>query len=475
MRDITKSLVEESIDKIKEIYLLNEDPFLIGFSGGKDSTLTLDLVLNSLEEIYQENPKKITKPTYIISSDTLIENPFVVKRIDELEDFIRSGKVDHLKINFIRAQPDINESFWTLIIGRGYPLPLNRFRWCTRHLKIKPMELASYEIQAKHKNIVNVLGIRRSESNIRRKKMEVSETEDQSFLFKNFEEERNIIFAPIQKFDIKELWDYMLSKEKSYWNSNFKILYQMYQDSSKECVTSFDMSVVANKADSCGNSRWGCWVCPLSNNIWIDNMFFNGILDLEEVVSFRKTLLYERDLLENRYIGKHIRSRSGKISLGIRGLQKLKFDEITNTFYRPAKGNSRERIDVVINNQLVNDYQIIEENQIKEISKEILYNDKDGANLKYAVKKPYNGYFIFAPGPYTLTYRINLLEKLVRLKNVMDNKTIKAGTEEAVISVISKEEYDLIKSLLLDYSQAISSKKFKSTKSKLEKIDELWS
>ncbi|AHB36338.1 phosphoadenosine phosphosulfate reductase domain-containing protein [Spiroplasma apis] len=473
MKEITKELYEKAKNEVKRVYRLNDAPFLLGFSGGKDSTLTLDIVLRSLDELYRDNPKLITKPTFIISSDTLIENPFVVKRIDELEDYINSNNLEYLKIKFIRAKPSVNESFWTLVIGRGYPLPLNRFRWCTRHLKIKPMELASFEIQNEYTNIINVLGLRKNESSSRKKKMNESIVENESYLFKNFEEQRNVIFAPIQEFEIENLWDYLVSVEHSFWKSNFKILFQMYQDSSKECPTSNEMRLIAGKSDTCGNSRWGCWICPLSNNIWIDNMFENGILDFKPVVEFRKMLLFERDLLINRYLGKHIRRSNGKYILGIRGLQKLKYDEINKIFYRPEKQKSRIK-EVIIENGLVKDgYNLLNESKINDIPKQILYNESLGAASNIVVKKN-NEFFILAPGPYTLTYRVNLLKRLINLKHFMKDKKIRAGTEDANIDIISNNEFKVIIEMLRVNSKAISDEKFIEINPLIKEVENLW-
>jgi len=67
------------------------------------------------------------------------------------------------------------------------------------------MELASFEIQNEYTNIINVLGLRKNESSSRKKKMNESIVENESYLFKNFEEQRNVIFAPIQEFEIENL------------------------------------------------------------------------------------------------------------------------------------------------------------------------------------------------------------------------------------------------------------------------------
>ncbi|AHI53825.1 hypothetical protein SSABA_v1c04160 [Spiroplasma sabaudiense Ar-1343] len=468
MKQSTKEKSEKAIQEIKRIYKRDDSPFLIGYSGGKDSTLTLELVLNALNQIYISDSNLINKVTYVISSDTLIENPFVVNRIKEFEIFSNSPEAKKLKIEFISVKPEVDETFWTLLIGRGYPLPLNRFRWCTRHLKINPIENNTYKIQEKHPTVINVLGIRRNESAVRRSRIEKSQIDNEYYLFQNFEEERNIIFAPIIDFEIHDLWNYLRFIEKSFWGSNLNILYQMYQDSSKECLNSFDMKQVDNKGDSCGNSRWGCWVCPLSNKIWIDNMHSNGIQNLEPVVKFRKLLLSERDKQINRYAGKHVRRSNGTYSLGIRGWQKLKFDEENNAHFIPKKGIHRERVDVVINDVLQKKYKILESTELNKNLAKKIYNDEKGLTSAHFVKKVENEYFVLAPGPYTIKYRANILRRLIELRETYKDLEINSGIEYAKISIISDSEISRIKELLLLNAKAISEEKLNKLKIWLE-------
>ncbi len=63
-------------DNIKDQYINDpsQRPWVIAFSGGKDSTTTLQLVWHSLVRL---PPEKLKKPIYVISTDTLVENPIV--------------------------------------------------------------------------------------------------------------------------------------------------------------------------------------------------------------------------------------------------------------------------------------------------------------------------------------------------------------------------------------------------------------
>ena len=65
-----KLITEEFI----ELYTSDDIPWVIGYSGGKDSTATLQLVWTALRSLERA---KLGKPIYVISTDTLVENPVV--------------------------------------------------------------------------------------------------------------------------------------------------------------------------------------------------------------------------------------------------------------------------------------------------------------------------------------------------------------------------------------------------------------
>ena len=80
-----------------------------------------------------------TKPVHVISTDTLVENPVVAAWVTHSLEVMAeqphdAGAADHAA----PADPRVNDTFWVNLIGRGYPAPRPKFRWCTERLKIKP-------------------------------------------------------------------------------------------------------------------------------------------------------------------------------------------------------------------------------------------------------------------------------------------------------------------------------------------------
>jgi hypothetical protein len=67
---VVRSLEEE----IRELYTADEVPWIIGYSGGKDSTAVLQLVWSAIEAL---PPERRHKPIHVISTDTMVENPVV--------------------------------------------------------------------------------------------------------------------------------------------------------------------------------------------------------------------------------------------------------------------------------------------------------------------------------------------------------------------------------------------------------------
>jgi len=73
---ITRDIIEEMQETIKNLYLADDIPWVIGYSGGKDSTAALQLVWLSLKGLPTE---KLRKKIHIINTDTLVESPVVAK------------------------------------------------------------------------------------------------------------------------------------------------------------------------------------------------------------------------------------------------------------------------------------------------------------------------------------------------------------------------------------------------------------
>ena len=129
-------VIEELVAETQELYLADEVPWVVGYSGGKDSTAILQLVWMAVAQLPAEQR---TKTVYVISTDTLVENPIVAAWVTRsLEKMGQSADEQELPIKPNRLIPEVKDTFWVNLIGKGYPAPRPKFRWCTERLKIKP-------------------------------------------------------------------------------------------------------------------------------------------------------------------------------------------------------------------------------------------------------------------------------------------------------------------------------------------------
>src|SRR5436305_12020312 len=78
--------IEKITDEIITQYLDDDRPWIVGFSGGKDSTTLLQLVFYALQRLPK---KKLHKEIHVLCNDTLVENPAVVRYIDDTLNKIR--------------------------------------------------------------------------------------------------------------------------------------------------------------------------------------------------------------------------------------------------------------------------------------------------------------------------------------------------------------------------------------------------
>jgi DNA sulfur modification protein DndC len=250
--------IDHLIREIQEIYYSDTFPWVVGYSGGKDSTAVLQLVWRALEAM-PENRK--TKPIYVISTDTLVENPIVAAWVNQsLEVMAKAAEQQKLPITSHRLTPAIADTFWVNLIGRGYPAPRHKFRWCTERLKIKPSNRFIREVVRDNGEAILILGTRKAESAKRHnimKKLEAQRTRDK--LSPNANLPNCLVYTPISEWSNDDVWMYLMQQSNP-WGYNNKDLLTMYQGASAdgECPLVVDAST-----PSCGDSRFGCWVCTL--------------------------------------------------------------------------------------------------------------------------------------------------------------------------------------------------------------------
>ena len=154
--------IEHLIQEIQALYCLDAVPWVIGYSGGKDSTVTLQLVWNALAALPIE---KRTKKVYVITTDTLVENPIVSHWVRKsLEQMALAAQEQGLPIEPRLLIPNVKDTFWVNLMGKGYPAPRHGFRWCTERLKIHPTNHFIRNVIRVSGEAVLVLGTRKAES-----------------------------------------------------------------------------------------------------------------------------------------------------------------------------------------------------------------------------------------------------------------------------------------------------------------------
>ena len=250
--------VEAHLEEIRELYAFDEIPWVIGYSGGKDSTAVLQLIWMALESM---PPEKRTKTVYVISTDTMVENPIVSRWVsNSLQTMAEAAKKAKLPIEPNKLMPEVRNSFWVNLLGKGYPAPRHKFRWCTERLKIMPSNDFIVNVVQSAGEAILVLGTRKAESTKRAaamKRHEKGRVRDR--LSPNSRLPNCQVYSPIEDWIDDDVWIFLM-QFKNPWGYANKDLLNMYQGATAggECPL-----VVDSTTPSCGDSRFGCWVCTL--------------------------------------------------------------------------------------------------------------------------------------------------------------------------------------------------------------------
>jgi DNA sulfur modification protein DndC len=308
--------VHRLIEEIQALYLADAIPWVVGYSGGKDSTAVLQLVWMALSRLA---PDRRHKTVHVISTDTLVENPIVARWADRSLDAMRAAAArDGLPIFAHRLTPAVEDSFWVLLIGKGYPAPRRLFRWCTDRLKIRPSTRFIRDVVSAHGEAILVLGTRKAESAGRAARMErLEESRVRDRLSPNVSQPGSLVYSPIEDWSNDDVWLFLM-QEKNPWGWDNKALLTLYQGASDggECPL-----VVDTSTPSCGASRFGCWVCTLveqdksmsamiQNDV--DKEWMLPLLELRNALDFRQGEDGDRHLRD-------FRRMNGKVQLMMTG------------------------------------------------------------------------------------------------------------------------------------------------------------
>ena len=297
--------LSELISIIQDTYCDDSRPWIIGFSGGKDSTAILSLIYYALLNLPKE---KRSKHIYVVSSDTLVETPVVVDLINSVLDSINDkAKKDEIPMSGHPVYPEMDQTFWTNLLGRGYPAPRQSFRWCTERMKINPVSAFITNRVAEFGEVVVVLGSRREESSSRAQVIAKHSIKD-SRLSRHSSLPNAYTYMPIEFWTADDVWQYLLSSPCP-WGGNNQKLFDLYKGSNQgECPLVIDTST-----PSCGNSRFGCWTCTVvTEDKALHGLIESGEAWMQPLLDFRNEL-YESTKLEKKTEYRHHKRRTGRV------------------------------------------------------------------------------------------------------------------------------------------------------------------
>ncbi|MBE6047490.1 MAG: DNA phosphorothioation system sulfurtransferase DndC [Clostridium sp.] len=454
------------LDEMKMVYKHDNRPWVIGYSGGKDSTTVVQLVFSMLQSLPKEERHKAV---YIVSSDTLIENPIVLGYLKHNSQLINEGaKLADIPLYTHMVHPDYDNTYWTNIIGKGLPTPTSiRFRWCTERLKIKPSNQFIEDKVKENGEVVVLLGVRKSESIARGIRIKNREIEGY-LLTPHVTLQNTYVYNPIVELTTEDVWGILLDNNGTTpWGTSNNDLFSLYTGGEGgECPFTNTMD---KDTPSCGNSRFGCWICTVvAKDKSLTGFIQSGETWLQPLLDFREWIISIRNKHEYRMQYR----RDGNHYYKKLYLNKLPLLEefIVNPDYIFSNEQGEGFID------LKNCQSEIEKgNKNPSDDKDKIYlellpllsvdNSNDIIIDKSKIQEDDKGKYInvLGYGPFNFKARKLILEKLLKLQKLIDEEyegiEIITQQELEVIDRIWDEEEDLTRRTLVDIYHNVMGKK----------------
>jgi len=292
-------------DLLDEYGSTHDYPWIIGFSGGKDSTVVAQFVLEMLLAL---PPRRRARPVHIVANDTLVEAPLVAQHLDKMLAKIRlAGETLRLPITVVKTAPKTDQTFWVNLIGRGYPSPSRTFRWCTDRMKIQPTSHYIRSQASLNGKVILLLGVRREESSTRA--VSVNRYSNGERLNSHNDLAGCLVYRPIVDLTTDEVWQILLQRRPP-WGGTHRDLVTLYRNGQGgECPLVIDK----NDAPSCGtsSSRFGCWTCTVVvKDRSMEGFIDSGHTHLEPLMELRDWLAEIRNDPSRRAAHR----RTGKIT-----------------------------------------------------------------------------------------------------------------------------------------------------------------
>jgi DNA sulfur modification protein DndC len=322
--------LSEFVADTQRVYRSDDRPWVIGYSGGKDSSAVMTLIYFALLGL---KPEERHKPVFVVASDTLVETPMVVDHVNNSLKAIEKGaKRDGLPITCHKVVPKSNNTFWANLLGKGYPAPTRNFRWCTERMKIDPVSSFIKQRVSEYNEVIVILGSRSQESSTRAQVIQKHKI-DGTVLAVHTTLSNAFIYTPIESWHVDDVWKILRLchlettqsaygvKNKWYdryelewetpWGGRNLLLWNLYKDSSGqgECPL-----VIDETTPSCGNSRFGCWTCTVvTKDRAMESMIQNGEEWMLPLLKFRNILSRSTSPKLKKKYRNHIR-RDGRLA-----------------------------------------------------------------------------------------------------------------------------------------------------------------
>jgi len=275
-------------------------PWVVGLSGGKDSTALTMLLLETMEKLPPRIRKK--KKVYVTCVNTLVEAPpvidHVLKFIERLKIYVDHMEMDNVEV--VELQPKTDQTFWVNLIGRGYPAPVREFRWCTDRMKIRPSQEFITDILGEKPVVHFLLGTRFEESSARKQTMDSHTRRDTDLHAHGLIPTASTI-RPIENWTTEEVWEYLLKMD---WNNGMpnpfadinQDLSILYRDAAGgECPVIHDAS-----QQTCAGSRFGCWTCTVVAEDKSMNQMINTEKEIYDVRALSLLAKFRDELRDDR-------------------------------------------------------------------------------------------------------------------------------------------------------------------------------
>jgi DNA sulfur modification protein DndC len=419
--------IKAAIRNTQDLYLSDTLPWVVGYSGGKDSTATLQLIWKAIAAL---PVGKRSKPIHVISTDTLVENPVVAIWVtNSLLAMQKAATEQEMPIIPHRLMPKLEDRFWVNLIGRGYPAPRPLFRWCTSRLKINASNTFITELANNQGEAILVLGSRKAESQARDKVLDRYENSTRELLSRNADAnlDRVWVYTPVSTWTSDDVWEYLIENENP-WNYDNIELFHIYRGATPDAECPL---VVDKSTPSCGDSRFGCFVCTMVS----EDKSMQAMIQNDEdrrwmmpLLNFRNEYLKtegDRGLREFTKMGGGLQLQFLSVKSGGRTAPSRPGKVVSEKVVRRLTSTSDGEEGYPMPNRkvLVLETRMVEVDGVK---RETIYKIEKIATLVH--------------GPYTQNYREAMLEALLRAQETIRNNLPESISEFSIITLEELEE-----------------------------------